>query len=185
MFGPIDVVAAASAALPVGVLVGVLVWRRRRAAHRATSDAWIDGAIVGWLVAVAVATLTPLDAFLEVGGRPDVVLTPFERLHGAPVAYAVVNTLLLAPLGFLFVLRGRRPRYLAAVAGGASVSLIIEVLQLLHPERGTNVDDLILNTAGVVVGGLLGAMARPLRPSRRRAVGSRRDRRGREPMGTG
>lgn len=168
MFGPVDVAAAAAAAVPVGLLVGLLVWRRRRAAHETTRDAWIDGTIVAWVVAVLVATLSPLRSFGDLGVTPQVVLVPFERLNGAPPAYGVINLLLLAPLGALLALRGLRVRLGVAIVSGVGFSLVIELLQLLHPERGTNVDDLILNSIGVVVGALLGAAWRPLRSSRRR-----------------
>lgn len=174
MFGPINVVAAALAAVPVGLLVGLLVWRRRQAAHQTTRDAWIDGGIAGWLTAVAVATLSPLAAFGQRDPSPEVVLRPFERLVGAPEEYAVVNLLLLLPLGLLLVLRGDRPRILRAVLVGATISLTIEILQLFHPERGTNIDDLILNTVGVVAGAVAGLLLRPLRPSLRRARRERR-----------
>ncbi|MFA9443831.1 VanZ family protein [Egicoccus sp. AB-alg6-2] len=173
MFGPIDVVAAAAAAVPVGLLVGLVVWRRRRAAHRATRDAWIDGALVGWLVAVGVATLSPLGEFGQLTPAPEVVLDPFARLPGAPAEYAVVNLLLLAPVGLLLVLRGLRANLLRAVLFGAVTSLTVEVLQLFHPGRGTNVDDLILNTVGVVLGAVLGLLLRPLRPSLRHRSGGR------------
>jgi hypothetical protein len=173
VFGPIDLLALAGAALPVGVLVGVLVWRGRRRRPSARRDAWVDGAIAGWLAAVMIATLSPLTGFGALGAEPDVVLVPFRRLPGAPVAYAVINLLLLAPLGLLLTLRGARPALPTAIGFGVVTSFGIEVLQLFHAERGTNVDDLILNTAGVVVGALLGAVLRPVRAGARRRRSAR------------
>ncbi|GGI03299.1 VanZ family protein [Egicoccus halophilus] len=177
---PLSLVGAVLAALLLGALVGALLSRRRAAADApgaepVPADAWFDGLLVGWLGMVAVATLTPLSRFGMLAGTPEVVLTPLERLAGAPGIYALVNVLLLAPVGLLLVLRGARARIGAAIACGTAVSFTVEVLQLAHPDRVTNVDDLVLNTAGVVAGALLGAVLRPslTRSRRRRAPADR------------
>lgn len=66
------------------------------------------------------------------------------------------NVLLFLPLGFVTAgaLRGRPPvRRLAAAAGfGALLSAGIEGLQLLVPGRATDVDDVIFNGLGTLVG---------------------------------
>ena len=41
------------------------------------------------------------------------------------------------------------------VLAGAAYSFLIEMSQLLFYDRGTDIDDLILNTTGVVIGALI------------------------------
>ena len=61
------------------------------------------------------------------------------------------NIGMFLPIGFFPALLGRRPRGWKALLTGAGSSLTIETVQLfIH--RGTDLDDLILNTAGAVTG---------------------------------
>lgn len=91
--------------------------------------------------------------------------TPFKTiayyLSGQPNATAAVaniagNILLFSPLGFLLPLYRSRPTrasHVGAIAFGTS--LLLELIQLLTGLGGFDVDDLILN----VLGGLLGWLA--------------------------
>jgi glycopeptide antibiotics resistance protein len=175
--GAVDPAAVAFVALPLGLLVAIVsTWWRRRTG-RATADGWIDGALTAALVGVLLATFTPLSAFGETDGRtPSVLLTPFERLDGAPVEFAVINLLLLAPVAFLLVLRGRRALFLPTVLACIALSVAIETLQLLHPLRGTNIDDVLLNSVGAITGAALGGLARLVRPTTRSHRAHRRER---------
>jgi hypothetical protein len=167
--GLVDPVAVALVAVPLGLLAGVVSWLVRRRRGAATADAWIDGALVGALVGVLLATLTPLSELGETApSRGAIQLVPLERLDGAPVEFAIINLLLLAPVAFLLVLRGRRAWLVPAVLACVALSVAIEGLQLFHPSRGTNVDDVLLNSAGALAGGVLGGLARLVRPSTRR-----------------
>ena len=89
--------------------------------------------------------------------------------------YAVSNLLgnvaLFIPLGFFVPLLWKRYRKLWKTAlFGLAVSLCVELVQLLVG-RGTDVDDLILNTIGAVVGYALFRLARKLaRPFLKRFV---------------
>lgn len=77
-------------------------------------------------------------------------LLPFSRSID-PAGYAQ-NILLFIPLGFLLPLLGssRRP-FLHTLSGGLCFSLLIELSQLLN-NRSTDVDDLIMNSLGAVLG---------------------------------
>jgi hypothetical protein len=177
--GAVDPLAVVLVAVPAGVLAWFVSWTWRRRGGRSRADAWIDGALVGTGLGVLLATFTPLSAFGTTGGRAPVVqLTPLERLDGAPVEFAVINLLLLAPVAFLLVLRGRRAHLVPVVLACVGLSALIETLQLLHPMRGTNVDDVLLNSVGAVGGAVLGGLARLVRPSSRRAGAERRQRGG-------
>jgi hypothetical protein len=180
--GAVDPVAVAVIAVPIGLLVGFLSWWWRGRAGVLRADAWIDGALAGTLVGVLLATFTPLSEFGELSTAPRAVqLIPLERLDGAPVEFAVINLLLLAPAACLLVLRGTRARFAPVVAACVALSVVIETLQLFHPSRGTNVDDVLLNSLGALAGATLGGVGRLLRPTTRhhRAARRRRGRGGR------
>ncbi|ANY09212.1 VanZ family protein [Pseudonocardia sp. HH130630-07] len=109
-----------------------------------------------------VADILRLSARQEVTG-------PRAWVANSAVQQVVLNVALFAPLGWL--LRGPFRRSLGTVvAAGLGVSLLIEVTQLtgnwfLFPcaYRLADVDDLIANTAGALLGGLLAALVRPRR----------------------
>ncbi|MCL2696221.1 MAG: VanZ family protein [Clostridiales bacterium] len=59
------------------------------------------------------------------------------------------------PFGFLLPLLMKRPRFLTVAAIGAGFSLAIEVTQYFSRMGVAELDDLILNTLGVVIGYLI------------------------------
>lgn len=61
------------------------------------------------------------------------------------------NIGMFLPIGFFPALLGRRPRWWKAFLSGFCASLAIETIQLFIG-RGTDLDDLILNTAGALCG---------------------------------
>lgn len=81
-----------------------------------------------------------------------------HSLDSTDAGYGVVNfwgnILVFVPLGVLLVLAkpwGRRPAWPMAVATGAAFSSGIEILQF-SIGRTADIDDVILNTLGVIVG---------------------------------
>lgn len=90
---------------------------------------------------------------LRVGWEPrpeQANLIPFSRQID-PAGY-LLNILLFAPLGILTPLLWEKGRRACSVAGlGAAVSLLVELSQLLD-NRSSDVDDLIVNTAGALLG---------------------------------
>lgn len=77
-------------------------------------------------------------------------LLPFSK-EIDPVGY-LLNIVLFLPLGILApLLRGKQRTLLFAAGAGAAFSLLIEVSQLLN-NRSTDIDDLILNTTGAILG---------------------------------
>jgi len=95
---------------------------------------------------------------------------------GAALEYLLVdvvgNTLLFIPVGLAFVgalpLAGRAARYLGAVLAAMLFSSAIEVAQLFMPSRATDVDDVLFNTAGAMLGALLALLWTAPTPRRRR-----------------
>ena len=76
---------------------------------------------------------------------------------------AAANALIFVPIGFFTNLLWRRPRWWKGMAVGFCVSLTIEFLQLFV-NRSTDVDDLILNTTGAFLGGLIALLLGKLAP---------------------
>ena len=63
------------------------------------------------------------------------------------------NTCMFIPSGILFPIVYRKRNNFWKVAGaGVLLSLCIEILQLPFSVRATDIDDLLLNTAGVIIG---------------------------------
>ena len=73
------------------------------------------------------------------------------------------NALIFVPIGFFVNLLWRKPRWWKGLAVGFCVSFTIEFLQLFV-NRSTDVDDLILNTTGAFLGGLMALLLGKLAP---------------------
>jgi hypothetical protein len=131
------------------------------------------------LAAVLVATLTP-------AGSTHVLSGGFFcfRCGGASLANLLRNVILFLPLGFfgLFVLRrtfvglGPRRALGAVTLMGGALSGGVELLQLFIPGRNPLAVDLLANTAGAALGGMLAASLpawlRPAGTARRRLFGA-------------
>jgi len=66
------------------------------------------------------------------------------------------NIAMFIPVGIVWPICFRQINSIwKTVLAGAGYSLLIELLQLLCPERHTDLDDLILNTTGVLLGALI------------------------------
>ena len=76
----------------------------------------------------------------------------------------VANALIFLPMGFFPNLLWRRPRWWKGLLVGVCSSLSIEFLQLFAG-RSTDIDDLILNSSGAFLGGLLALILGKLVPS--------------------
>lgn len=148
--------------------------RRTAGARSRPSRAWL---VAVALLAVGILWLTLMPTGLP-GDPAATNLRPLEH-HGralqalldgpahrtnrdAIVRYLVGdvlgNVLLFVPLGLAVAGAagaGRSPAARLAAAGGtgAGLSLTVEALQLLVPGRTTDVDDVIFNTLGALVGG--------------------------------
>ena len=84
-------------------------------------------------------------------------LTPFRSVH-LPSFW--LNISMTVPLGFFLASRTRSHRLLRVAAAAFAVSVSIELLQLvlavtLGADRATDIDDVLTNTGGAVLGALL------------------------------
>jgi glycopeptide antibiotics resistance protein len=83
----------------------------------------------------------------------------------------VGNLLLFVPLGLTLAAASTRAtrwgRLAAATVSAALLSVLIEVIQLAMPSRASDVDDVLFNTLGALVGAAVGAVAFAGRARRR------------------
>ncbi len=104
------------------------------------------------LAAILALILVPAPGANELQLVPLVHIIGGERLSTQTdvLMNLVGNALLFLPLGAGLCLLGFRIRTTLAIA--LSLSLLVEIAQLLVPGRTTSVDDVLLNTLGALVG---------------------------------
>lgn len=125
--------------------------------------------LVGYLVTVAAATIVPLQS-KAVSGHGMISFIPgyttigcFRQLTGTPVEVVICmiqllgNILLFAPLGVLLPLVSRRFDSYRSMLGIAllmstSIEFIQYFQQSLGARRSVDIDDVILNVTGALVG---------------------------------
>ena len=144
----LDKLCGAIVSLPL-VLITIFGFDRERAKRR-----W------GWMVLLTLY----LNAMYIVIGVPGVQyicwdptlnLIPFQDFSARNMEGMVLNAIMFAPLGFLLPAYFERYRHWGrTLAAGFLTSLTVELIQLFT-FRATDVDDLIMNTLGTLVGFLL------------------------------
>ena len=158
----------------VGLVVGLVAARRvdgdwHRPVAIALACAHIGGVLGVTLFPLPIGGLDPFTAPYN-----NVQLVPFDTIDllfrgSQSLRQLGGNLLLLAPMGVLVPIAFRAARgFGRTVAWGVVVSVAIEVLQFLFGGlagefyRVVDVDDVLLNVAGVVVGRVLFAIGWPL-----------------------
>ncbi len=124
------------------------------------------------LAVILVATLMPTQP-LDSGGPRYVSWVPGEGLWGNDLSsmggmehemvlrLQLANALMFVPLGILLIFTGRQPRLGRAVAVCLALSLSIETAQyVMNAGRTVDVDDVLFNTFGGVIGSLLAFVPR-------------------------
>ncbi|MFE8695989.1 VanZ family protein [Cytobacillus sp. FJAT-53684] len=92
--------------------------------------------------------------------RGGINLTPFATIYGLltnanfmfSLRNIVGNILLFIPLGFSIPLRFKVNKFWKVILLGFFTSCLVEVIQLFTSIRSFDVDDLILNTIGAIIG---------------------------------
>lgn len=111
------------------------------------------------LYLAAVFSVTGIPSVLSWHTHPDFNLIPLIDIMNNPPAYirnTMLNILLFMPFGFLLPAIWKEYRCLRSTAvAGVLLSLLIEILQIFT-FRLTDVDDLITNTAGTMLGYCIG-----------------------------
>ncbi|MDR0933570.1 MAG: VanZ family protein [Burkholderiaceae bacterium] len=135
-----------------------------RTFHRPSS--FLRAALPVYVFLIVYASLYPFSGWRHIGALP------FAWLSAPLPRYwtwfdALTNIAGYIPLGVLLVtalspaLRGIRA-FLFACLAGALLSISMETMQVFLPDRVPSNLDLITNTAGVLIGALLGIMLSPL-----------------------
>lgn len=177
-------------AIGAGGFLALLHHRRRRLYHRGLQSGVVReiGLFVFMLFCAGLAALTVFPSnFWTVshwqeafqGLRPFFPITPLresvqyigwvptlfrgDRLGAWGFYMVLANALIFVPIGFFTNLLWRRPRWWKGLVVGFCVSFTIEFLQLFV-NRSTDVDDLILNTTGAFLGGLIALLLGKLAP---------------------
>jgi glycopeptide antibiotics resistance protein len=153
-------------ALPPVFLGALLLAGLRKESGYSLQDALIrtslDAALVLSLAGIFVLTMVPSITviggpfFNFIPGAGIVALTDGSVDRTIPFVNLVSNLLLFMPLGFFYALRFNRHRpVLWAVLAGVMVSAAIELFQILLPGRTVDVDDVIFNGVGTLIGAAL------------------------------
>ncbi|MGN6713359.1 VanZ family protein [Anaerocolumna jejuensis] len=126
-----------------------------------------------YMTEIFAVTLSPGSALTIPHSFNNINLVPFKVLKTAfsnPLNFWG-NIFLFIPLGILLVLLFNHcQRFPAALITGAGISLLIEVLQLFGI-RATDIDDVLLNTTGLIIGYFYGKILAAYVPFIRRNVG--------------
>ena len=116
------------------------------------------------LYLAAVDAVVGLPSLLYIRFDQNINLVPFAYMF-SDYRNSLLNVLLFVPLGFLLPVLWKRFRsFLWTGLLGFSFSLSIELLQLLTL-RATDINDLMTNTTGTILGWLLGRLVLRLFPS--------------------
>ncbi|MDO5546224.1 MAG: VanZ family protein [Eubacteriales bacterium] len=144
----LDKFCGAIVSLPL-VLIYIFLFDRERAKRK-----W------GWM-ALLVLYLNAMYIVIGVPGleyirwNPNMNLVPFTNLLPSSLVGMALNILMFLPLGFLLpACFERYRRWNRTLVAGFLTSLTVELIQLFT-FRATDVDDLIMNTLGTLVGFLL------------------------------
>jgi VanZ family protein len=160
--------------LPISVVIlallgaGLLAVRSRRVPMtEAIRTTVLDLGIGTWLALTLLVTVVPMGAL----GPPQIGLIPFldaidRTAKGLTTpsdeaADIVLNVLLFMPFGAWAALRLGRPRMIAAIVGGAVLSIGIELSQAFEAAgRDASATDIVTNTTGAALGFLVGIRIR-------------------------
>ena len=111
-------------------------------------------------------TGTLWDAFLYRFQTEISHINPIPFSAGIDMVGYILNIILFIPFGFLIPLIWKKMRSLHLTAlAGFSFSILIEISQLLNNRR-TDIDDLIMNTLGAIIGFLIYKSFKKLMPTR-------------------
>jgi glycopeptide antibiotics resistance protein len=135
----------------VCVCVGILVLYRNRSDKHIFLRQFFFCLLLGYVFLVLCSTILFRDS------TPDMkcYLLPFgslSRLDNRTLAQNLLNIILFIPIGFLVGGAFKRKHLLKAIGVGWVLSLSIEIVQLITGRGVCNIDDVIHNTMGCIIG---------------------------------
>lgn len=113
-----------------------------------------------YLLAVLFITILSRDG---ISNSTDIYMNPFEGLQKAlrthsiePIEHMLLNIALFAPLGFLFpMIHKELQSWFTVTISGMMLSTLIETIQLVAGLGQCDINDILANTLGTIVGDLL------------------------------
>lgn len=159
---------------PIVVLVRIVgnMIRKKRGLKTTPWHEIGAGVFLLYMAAVLNTTVPPVSFLAGLRLQSTVNLVPLRGigiiLRQGDIRYQLLNIIgnivMFVPFGFFLpLLWDKARRFFIVAAGGLTLSLLIECLQFFI-SRGTDIDDLLLNTAGTMLGYLLYAGFRLLFP---------------------
>lgn len=142
--------------LPIGILCGVAAVILYFICAGRRKDGRRIWAYAAWFLLAAYMAVMVITVFLsrEPGSRQGIDLTLFGTWGETPQAHAFVieNILLFVPFGILFpfVVKGIWTRFTVPV--GFLTSVCIELIQLITERGYCQLDDVVMNTLGTLIG---------------------------------
>lgn len=153
--------------VPVAAAIFVaLLWHLHRRGRLSAPRAAVAFVLCVYAAAVIANTVFPIFLNKSASSAPWYTALVVVPLAGYEVSDAVMNILVLIPVGMLVPLFVARTSWRRVVAVAAAFSLMIEVTQLatahfLEGGHIADVNDLIFNVVGALLGfGLLSALSR-------------------------
>lgn len=157
----------------IGALALVLLFRMIRSARYKNVNIWREIFILALVLYVAFLSIQTFEGFnIRVNGfHPLYNLEPFKsiktmftvgmkyngpetmHLHISTIYINLLgNVLIFAPVGFLSAFLFKEPKWYKSLLAGLSLSMTIEIVQLFLLTRSFDVDDLLLNGLGTLLG---------------------------------
>jgi glycopeptide antibiotics resistance protein len=160
------------------VLILTVIWSffRRRSNRKNKVREFILNFFFIYLLGVIFVTFEPFLFYFPDAKPLDAHLVPFEEIReqfnrNSAIAwyYLIANIVMLIPFGlFLPYIFNLKPLLIMVSLSGFAFSLTIETFQLLFTFRSFDVDDLIFNTTGALIGGLCYGMVQMILMGRKK-----------------
>ena len=139
------------------LLVGGLLWIAMQVAliiqkNRPVVSLHQLGSLIFVFFLVITFEITGIPVISEITQNPDINLIPFLDIFSDYKQY-LANVILFVPLGFFFPLSWKENKsLLRTILFGLSLSLTIEFLQIFTLSSITDINDLMTNTLGTLIG---------------------------------
>ncbi len=147
----LDLFGGAIVSLPL-VLLFAFVFDKER-----TKRKWL------WLILYvlylnAVLIIIGVPNFEYITWQPTINLIPFNDFSVRNIVGMILNIVMFVPFGFFLpVYFERYKKWYHTLAAGIITSLLIEIIQL-YTFRATDIDDLLMNTFGTIIGFIVANM---------------------------
>lgn len=141
----LDLFGGAIVSLPIVMILAFIFHKEK------TKRKWV------WLILYvlymnAMLIIVGIPNFEYITLKPIINLIPFQNFKPSNIVGMILNIVMLVPFGFFLpILFERYKKFYRTLTAGIITSLLIEIIQL-YTFRASDIDDLIMNTLGTVVG---------------------------------